>query len=407
MYLNPVAISVVIIAAVVFVGAFIAYFRDRKVYGGHKEYASDAQELAKRLHGEIFRDGDDLVINGTQGGREVVVRLSYAENTPGLHIRMAAPANFRMTVVPKGTRASEGKVQIRTGDDSFDARFMTKSDHPTQAKMFLGSKGVLAEFGKLGCLAHGFINISNGAIEHSEALVPAPNTGQHIREHLQSMERLAVDLARMPFADRVELKPLKRDRRWLLRLAIVAGIMTALVGIITAAQQPAEAPLPISAAGAYVPPGMTSADASLLGSLRGWHLATADDLDPDAGSWARNAGQKATGHFNCDFDGHQTALKDSVYLLANLDGQRRIILIVNDQVRYDVKYSSIGLLSVIPKSNLGRIQWKTPNPATPDGDAILLLRNPKDRSSGLVLYFSDGKLESAVPSDYQTISLLE
>jgi hypothetical protein len=36
MYLNPVATSVVIVAAVVFVGAFMAYFRDRKVYGGHK-----------------------------------------------------------------------------------------------------------------------------------------------------------------------------------------------------------------------------------------------------------------------------------------------------------------------------------------------------------------------------------
>ena len=407
MYLNPVAISVVIVAAVVFVGAFIAYFRDRKVYGGHKEYASDAQDLAKRLDGEIFRDGDDLVINGTQGGREVVVRLSYAENTPGLHIRMAAPANFRMTVVPKGARASEGKIQVRTGDDSFDARFMTKSDHPTQARMFLGSKGVLLELGKLGCLSHGFINVSNGSIEHSEALVPTPNTGHHIREHLQSMERLASDLAKMPFADRVQLKPLKRDRRWLLRLAIVAGIITALVGIITAAQQPADAPLPIAGTGTFVPPGMTAADAALLGSLRGWHLATADDLDPDAAAWARNAGQKATGHFTGDFDGRRTALKDSVYLLVNLDGQRRVVVIINDQVRYDVKYSSLGLLSVIPKDNLGRIQWKASNQASPDGDALLLLRNPRDRSSGLVLYFSDGKLESAVPSDYQTINLLE
>ncbi len=407
MYLNPVAISVVIVAAVVFVGAFIAYFRDRKVFGGHKEYASDAQDLAKKLHGEIFRDGDDLVINGTQGGREVVVRFSYAENTPGLHIRMAAPANFRMTVVPKGARASEGRVQVRTGDDSFDARFMTKSDHPTQAKMFLGSKGVLAELGKLGCLSHGFVNISNGAIEHSEALVPTPNAGQHIREHLQSMERIAADLAHMPFADRVELKPLKRDRRWVLRLAIVAGIITALVGIITAAQQPVQTPLPVAGSGNFVPPGMIASDASLLGSLRGWHLAIADDLDPDAAAWARNAGQKATGHLSGDFDGRRSALKDSVYLLVNLDGQRRVVIIVDGQVRYDVKYSGIGLLSLIPKANLSGIQWKTSNPAQPDGDALLILRNPRDHTSGLVLYFSDGKLESAVPSDYQTINLLE
>lgn len=407
MYLNPVAISVVIVAAVIFFGAFIAYFRDRKVYGGHKEYASDARELAKKLHGEIFRDGDDLVINGTQGGREVVVRLSYAENTPGLHIRMVAPANFRMTVVPKGARASEGKVQVRTGDDSFDARFLTKSDHPTQAKMFLGSKGVLSELGKLGCLSKGFINISSGSIEFSEALVPTPDTGKHIREHLQSMDRLASDLARMPFADRVELKPLKRDRRLVLRLAIVAGIITALVGIITAAQQPVNVPLPSGGTGQYVPPGMRTTDAASLGSVRGWHLATADELDPDAAAWARNAGQKTTGKFVADFEGRHEALNDSVYLLVDTAGQRRVVIIVDDKVRYDVKYPYIALAAVIPKGNFSRIQWKTPDPKQPDGDALLLLRDAKDRSSGLVLYFSDGKLESAVPSDYQTISLLE
>jgi hypothetical protein len=190
-------------------------------------------------------------------------------------------------------------------------------------------------------------------------------------------------------------------------LAIVAGSITALVGIITAAQQPIDAPLPIVGSGVYVPPGMRAADAALLGSLRGWHLATADDLDPDAAAWARNAGQKATGHFNADFDGRQTAIKDSVYLLVNLNGQRRVVVIVNDQVRYDVKYPSVGLLSVIPKNNLNRIQWKTANPEPQDGDALLILRNPPDHSSGLILYFSDGQLESAVPSDYQAINLQE
>jgi hypothetical protein len=409
MYLHPVAISVAIIVAVVFVGAFLAYFRDRKKYDGHQEYAADARSLANKLNGEIFRDGEDLVINGTQGQSPVVIRLSFAENTPGLHIRMVAPANFRMFVLPKGARTTEGRVQVRTADDSFEARFVTRTDNPTQAKMYLGSKGVLPELGKLGCLSKGYVTFTTGAIEQSEALVPVPNTGQHIHEHLQSMERLVKELGRMPFADRVELKPLQRERRLVLKASIVAGIIAALVGIITAAQQPQELPLPSVGSQAHLAEGVMPNDALVMGSLTDWRAATTADLDPDAAAWARAAGQKETGRLTLNIGGASKNTKDIVYLLVNeKDGQRRIILLADGKTRYDVKYSSsLGLLAVIPKANLSKVQWLSRKPEDPDGDGLLLIRKPEDRASGLVLYFSDGKLVSGVPSDYQSINLLE
>jgi hypothetical protein len=408
MYLNPVAISVIIVAAVIFIGAFIAYFRDRKVYEGHGEYSADARALATKLNGEVFRDGEDLVINGTHSQLPVVIRLSFAENTPGLHIRMVAPANFRMFIVPKGARAIEGKVQVRTNDDSFDARFVTRSDNPTQAKMFLGSKGVLPELGKLGCLSKGYVTFTTGSLEMSEALVPTPNTGHHIQEHLQSMERLAKELARMPFADRVELKPLKRERRMALKVAIVAGMVAALVGIITAAQQPQEIPLPEAGTHANVTEGVMPNDAIAMGSLTDWRAAVASDLDPDAAAWARGAGQKEVGRLTANFSGANRSRPDVAYLLVNnKDGVRRIVLLSDGKNRYDVKYPSLSLLAIVPKANLARIEWASRTPETPDGDAILLVRKPQDRTSGLVLYFSDGKLVSAVPSDYQSINLLD
>ena len=80
---------------------------------------------------------------------------------------------------------------------------------------------------------------------------------------------------------------------------------------------------------------------------------------------------------------------------------------ISRKTRYDVKYSYIGLLAVIPKANISKIQWSSRQPEDPDGDAILLIRKPQDRSSGLIMYFSDGKLVSGVPSDYQSINLLE
>jgi hypothetical protein len=408
MYLNPVAISTAIVAAVIFVGAFLAFFRDRKKYEGHREYAADARILANRLNGEIFRDGEDLVINGTQGRLPVVIRLSFAENTPGLHIRMVAPANFRMFVLPKGSRTTEGRVQVRTTDDSFEARFVTRTDNPMQAKMYLGSKGVLPELGKLGCSSKGFVTFTTGSIEQSEALVPIPNTGQHVQEHLQSMERLAKELARMPFADRVELKPLKRERRLVLKVAIVGGIIAALVGIITAAQQPQEIPLPAVGSQAHVVEGVMPNDALNMTQLTDWRAATTADLDPDAAAWARGAGQKDTGRLTLNLNGSRKSTKDIAYLLVNeKDNQRRVVLLADGKSQYDVKYPFMGLLAIVPKSNISKIQWSSRTPEDPDGDAILLVRKLQDRSSGLVLYFSDGKLVSGVPSDYQSINLLE
>jgi len=408
MYLHPVAISVAIVVGVIFVGAFLAYFRDRKKYEGHQEYAADARALVNRLNGELFRDGEDLVINGTQGRLPVVIRLSYAENTPGLHIKMVAPANFRMFVMPKGTKTTEGRVQVRTNDNSFEARFVTRTDNPTQAKMYLGSKGVLSELGKLGCSSKGFVTFTTGSIEQSEALVPTPNTGKHIQEHLQSLEQLAKELARMPFADRVELKTLKRERRLVLKTVIVAGIIAALVGIITAAQQPRELPLPQAGSQSRLAEGVMPNDALLMGSLTDWRAATTTDLDPDAAAWARGFGQRDSGRLTLNLDSSSKATKDIAYLLVNeKDGQRRIVLLADGKTRYDVKYSYIGLLAVIPRANISKIQWGSRQPEDPDGDAILLIRKPQDRSSGLIMYFSDGKLVSGVPSDYQSINLLE
>lgn len=406
MYINPVVISAIIIASVIFVGAFLAYFRDRKKYQGHQDYAGDARVLANKLNGEVFRDGDDLVINGTRGRSAVIIRFSYLQSTPGVYIRMVAPANFRMSVVPRGARSTEGRVAVRTSDDSFDARYTTRTDHPTQAKMYLGSKGVLPELAKLGCLAKGYVTVTDGAIEQSEPLVPTPNTAQHVLEHLQSMEFLAKELQRMPFADKVELKPLRRDRRFVLKTAIVVGMIVALVGIITAAKQPQEIPLPSAGAEASAALGVLPNEALAIGSLKNWHAATFAELDPDAAAWARGSGQKDAGRLVANLDG-KVGGRNVSYLLVNDEGLRRLVMLADGKVRYDVKYPYLGLVSVIPNANIGRIQWSSRKPEDPDGDALLLVRKLQDRSSGLVLYFSDGRLVSGVPSDYQSINLLE
>src|SRR5579864_7515315 len=140
--LPPIAIALAIIFVVMLVGFVIAHFRDRNTYAGYEEIVGEARQVAKSLNGELFRDGTDLVASGNFLKLPVVVRFSYDENTPGLNMRMSAPSTFTLSVVPKGAQATEGRVLVRTSDDMFDAKFTSRSDHPNQAKIFLGGKTV-------------------------------------------------------------------------------------------------------------------------------------------------------------------------------------------------------------------------------------------------------------------------
>src|SRR5688572_6471294 len=117
---------------------FISYWQQTHAFRGYEEYTSDAQAVAGKLNAEVFRDRDDVVLSGNFGRLPTVVRFSHADNTPGLNVKMRAPATFTMSVVAKGAKDREGRTLLRTPDDAFDARFVTRSDHPTQAKIFLG-----------------------------------------------------------------------------------------------------------------------------------------------------------------------------------------------------------------------------------------------------------------------------
>jgi len=140
-----------------------------------------------------------------------MVRFSYDENTPGLNIRMSAPANFNLTISPKGAQGTgEGRTLVRTGDDMFDARFTTKTDHMAQAKMFVGGKQAMMLMQKLCCSSKTFLAISNGSIELSELVIPTPSTSAHVMDHVQNMSKLALQLQAMPGAETVKVRTYQR-----------------------------------------------------------------------------------------------------------------------------------------------------------------------------------------------------
>src|SRR5262245_23653105 len=174
MNFNPVVTAIAIIVGVSLVGFIITYWRRARMYQGYEEHASDAQALASRLKADVFRDGIDVVMSGNYGRLPTVIRFSYADNTPGLNVKMRAPATFNLSIAPKGAKAPEGRVQMRTPDETFDSRFVTRTSDPMQARLFVANKAAFAQIQKLCCSAQTFLTVSTGVVELSELTIPTP-----------------------------------------------------------------------------------------------------------------------------------------------------------------------------------------------------------------------------------------
>ena len=194
---SPLQVALLIVAALSTVGVVIVFIRSRMTYSGYGDIVNDVRRLALAMHGEIFRDGADVVIAGTYERLPAVVRFSNGENSPGLNIRIQAPATFLLSVVPAGAQVSEGgRNLVRTDDEVFDSRFNTRTDQPTQAKMFI-NKQVTGLLQNLACSKSSYLSVGNGAIELSELVIPKPDPGEHAIDHLKSMAKLSQALHRM------------------------------------------------------------------------------------------------------------------------------------------------------------------------------------------------------------------
>lgn len=404
--LHPVALALLILLVVGLVGFIIHSFRQGKTFSGYQELTKDAEQIAKFLGGEIFRDGNDLVISGNYRKMPAIVRFSYDENTPGLNVNGKAKATFTMSVAPKGERAAEGRVLVRTPDDMFDARFQTRTDHPTQTKMFVGGKLAMQQLQKLCCSPRTFFTITTGAMELSELTIPTPYTGHHVTDHLESMAKLARALEDMPGAETIKVHKLEKDRSNIIRAAIVVGIIAAVITVYAATSGPRDAISVHELADTEAPPaGMMPVDAAQIQRLKDWRVATPADFGPTARFWLRDNGQDLSGRRVGDFSGRNNQ-RDVAYVLASPQGQRRVILIVDGVNLYDAEYPTIVGMARVPKEAIAGIDWgKYPPQGTPDGDGLLIIRTREDPTAGLVLFVNERRIVSAVPVDYTQIRL--
>lgn len=401
--LPPYAIPVTIVLAVALVGAVIAFVRDRGRFSGYRHLMSEALQLAKMLDGELFRDGGDLVISGTWHKWPVQVRFSNAENTPGLSVRLAAPASINLFAGPKSAGISDGRYSLRTSDEMLNARMEFRSDHATEAKLLLDGRGILPAVTKLCQSTQTFLRITRGSVEYIDLLPPDVRCVRSLPLKLDALDAIASQLRELPGSERVRVEPLKRERRLMLRMAIVAGIVAIAAAGLIAAFGLNERVAPIAAT-AHPPEGVWEADAGKIPGLNKWRLASAGNFDPDALAWAQGNGVAVSGRIELDLSGNSTA-SDVVYVLASPDGRKRLVILRGETNVYDMQYPYIGMASRVPRTILNSIQWAGTPPIDPDGDGVLIIRAPHDPSAGIIIFTRGERIITAVPKDYRTIRL--
>ena len=405
MGLSQLQIAVVIIAGVTLAGVIVSFFRKSAAFAGYEEYKEDVARIVSTLRAETFRDGDDLVITGNHKKMPLQVRFSYAENTPGLNVRMQAPVSFTFSVAPKGALATEGRVSIRTGDDMFDVRFTARTDHPTQAKMLVSSPKMRQQMAKLCCSSKTFLTLTRGSIELSELVIPAPYTARHVLDHVDSMGQLAAAIEGIPGSSDIKIQPYQREKSTpVFRIALAIGAVAALFAVFILKPSSAQPDLSNSAPDLNRADGVSAIDSLKLPYLKGWHAMTPEEFAPEIAGWIRGNGVEPSGRIELQADDKNEA-PDVFYLLVDKDGQTRIAMLLNGAMFYDTRFPNIAGAVRVPHDSLAGIAWKIKPSYAAVGDAVMVFERSESGMRPLIMFPNGRNLLVGEPERYYNINL--
>lgn len=406
MNIPPWQFALGVVALVSLAGIIIAIFQRTSATKGYEEYREDIDKIRKQLGAEMFRDGDDLVITGNSGKFPTQVRFSYSETTPGLNIRMAAPVSFRFSVVPKGERATEGRVLVRTGDDMFDARFAARTDHPTQAKMLVTSKAMRTQMERLCCSSKTFLTLVPGSIELSELVIPSPYTARHVSDHIQSMSILGKAVDEIPGAETIKIVPYQREKSTpYLKFAIAAGVLMAIAVVFYMKPRPAQPPLGEVAVTDRIPEGIMPIDLPQIPRAFEWRAATEADFTPLAASLLRDKGAPREGRVTLELDDTEQP-QDVAYVLVSPDqADKRLVILQNGVNTYDTRYTDLAGVARVPKDRISNIEWKVKPVKEAAGDAIMVLREADNELQAVVMYPVQGQMIVGIPQRVEDVDL--
>jgi hypothetical protein len=403
---SQLGIVFLIILGVALVGAVAAWMRDNRRFLGYEDVATEVLRIGRAIKGDLFRDGDDLVVAGLYNKLPVQIRFSHAQNTPGTEIRMSAHSNLMLSFMPKAARSTEGKFPVRTPDDMFNVRFDTRSDHPTSANLFLDGRRVMPVVNKLCRSSQHYLHVVTGMIEYSDMNLPDSRNVLAVMGDLTLLGSLAQDLAVMPGAESVKIESMRRHHGLLVRTAMAVGIIGVLAAILMAARPRNEGAVPAFEYQRF-PAGVWPVDAVKIHDIQKWALMDGDDFDPSGAAWLRSLGVNAAGRMPGDFCGDGENNGDVAYLLRSSDGGRRLVVLCRGTVHYDAQFPKVVLAARVPKQPRNTLAWVGQPLEDPQHDGILLVKDADDRASGLVFYLNESKdgirIINGAPKDYQDL----
>ena len=218
--MSPLAAVFNIAIIVAIVGIVVYWVRRFAVFRGYKDIQGDVLRVAALLNTQPVREGKDVVVAGYLGWLPTIIHFSKELDTPGLYVQMRVPATFNFTAMPKSSGLpGEGRVLMRTGSTLLDKRFNTRSDHPLEVRMLLGTNDAMQALEQLCCSSQTGVSVKGQTLELSEMMVPA-FTANHVLDHLHAMNLLASRIRDMPGATSIRLQRLPpAGSGWTIRIA--------------------------------------------------------------------------------------------------------------------------------------------------------------------------------------------
>jgi len=398
---NPIALAALIVAVVSLAGMIIFMVRNHRRFSGFEDVANDTRTLAKRIKGEIFRDGPDLVISGNYDNLPTIIRLSHSENTPGVSIDMKVPAKFKFSLTPKQSGIVPEGDSVNVAN--LYANFLGRTDSPLEASQLVASSLVKKALARICWSSRVFLEITPGRLLVSELLIPA-NLYDRVAAILAGGSSLSGELDKFTGTDVSKIEVIKRDRTsWVFRGALAAGVIVTIAGVaqnaLNASSRPARV---VKVESTSIPKN----DAILIPRVNVWRPAEEGDFDAQYTAWLQGYGIKPSSVV--EFSSDKSRLRDGkAYFLVNDKNQKRIVTIVDHRVVFDAVFDTVAGLAIVPMDSVNKVQWpmsRAPFPSVP-GDGLMIVRNPDQPNGANLLFFAQNKMYSGVPEDYQHLDI--
>src|SRR4051812_14207227 len=399
---NPLGLAALIVAVVSLAGMILFIVRNHRKFAGFEDVAKDAHGLAKRIKGEIFRDGPDLVISGNYENLPTIIRLSHSENTPGLTIDVKVPAKFKFSLTPKqsGVVPEGNNVNV----SNLSANFFGRTDSPLEASQLIASSAARKSLSAICWSSKVFLELTPGRLLISELLIPA-SLHDRANDILASATSLSAQLDKFTGKDVRKIQVIKHDRTsWVFRGALAAGILVTIAGVAQNALNASNHAAP--AAQKIESSSIPKNDAILISRVNMWREAEASDFDGDFTAWLQGYGIKPSSVVELNSD--KSRVRDGkAYFLVNDKNQKRVVAIVDHRVVFDAVLDSAAGLAVVPMDSADKIQWpmsKAPYTTVPS-DGLMIVRNTNQQNGANLLYFAENNVYSGIPENYQHLDL--